>query len=787
MEAGGHRNPMPENTPAKPARSQFAIEGMSCPNCVHHVTQAIQEVPGVADVTVALEPPSASVRWVSGVSPEPGRVVTAVQQAGFKAKLDQESGAAAGLNRKRSDGWRTNLWIGAVCTVPLMAGEWLFGLGASRPFQWASFVLAAVVQVFAGARFYRGAWNHLKARSANMDTLVALGSTTAFAFSVFALFHGGASHLYFMEAAAIITLISLGHWLEARMSQRAAGSLQKLLHLAPAQACRRNPDGSESAVPVAQLVPNDLVVLRPGDRVPADGCVIEGDSAVDESMLTGEPMPVDKSVNATAYAGTINLNGRLVLRVTASGQATALANIVAAVQRAQNSRAAIQRLGDQVSNVFVPAVLLVAVATGLWWGLAPESAQRSAHWVAAHLHVSAPAFPALTAAFIHAAAVLIIACPCAMGLATPIAIMAGANAGAQRGILIRDGIALEKAGTITTVVFDKTGTLTSGQPSVAQFATYVGGERPKVHETKLAAAMARRSNHPLSQAIGRVDTEDVPLLNWEEVRGSGLLCYVHLSAPASRLAVARLGSLPWLRDAGVDLGCGSEFIERWATQGATLLGIAVDRWLMGLIALQDTIQPQAADVIEELKSRGFEVSLLTGDSRRTALAIGKQVGIRSENVHAEVHPEEKAELIRRLQANGERVAFVGDGINDAPALEQADLGIAVSRASDIAFEAADMILLRADIQSVSEGLRLARTTLRTIKQNLFWAFFYNALGVPLAALGLLNPMICAAAMGLSDLVVIGNALGLRHWKLVAWRKWRREFLRHFEAGVLRSK
>lgn len=735
----------------------------------------------MAGVEVSLESGRASVRWSAG-SPNPQAVIDAVTGLGFKASLLASAPEAPPSTPGES--WHRNLLVGLLCTIPLVVGDWILNWGSAAWFRWFSFLLASLVQSLAGMRFYRGAWLQLKARSANMDTLVALGSTTAYVLSVVTLLSGSGGHLFFMEAAAIITLISVGHWLEARMSHQAASSLRKLLHLAPPQARVRKADGSEELIPVSQVKLNDLVVLRPGDRIAVDGLVVDGSSSVDESMLTGESVPVDKKAGDTAYAGTVNINGRMAITVTAAGEGTALSNIIAAVQRAQNSRASIQRLGDRVSSVFVPVVVLVAVATALWWLIAPASAQQVSAWVAGVLHLSPHATVGLAAALIHAAAVLIVACPCAMGLATPVAIMAGTNAAAERGILIRDGVALEKAGRITSVMFDKTGTLTLGQPTVVHFTTYVGNDRPRVSEMRLAASMARHSNHPLSQAVAQLDPEEMPLLNWEEVRGSGLQCYVHLSSPVSRLAVARLGSLAWLRECGVDLECARDFVEEWSVKGVTLMGIAVDKQVLGIIALEDAIKPAAMEVVEELKARGYSVYLLTGDNEHTARTIARRVQIPEKNVFAEVRPEQKAEMVKQLQERGQRVAFVGDGINDAPALEQADLGIAVSRASDVALEAADMILLRSDIQSVPESLGLARATLRKIKQNLFWAFFYNVLGIPLAALGLLSPVFCALAMGASDIIVIGNALLLRHWRLLTWRKWQRELVRRLDAKVL---
>ena len=745
--------------------TELTVAGMTCGNCARHVTDAIQSVAVVHSATVDLENGRALVRWRAGAEQNVAAVIKAVEEKGYGAKAAEPG--AHNHEEQKAAGWQLNLWIGALGTVPLMLGEWVFGLGMAQWYRWISFALAGAVQVFAGARFYRGAWAQLRAGRSNMDTLVALGSTTAFAYSLWALFRGRGNHLYFMEAAAIITLISTGHWLESRASAQASSALRKLLDLAPALALRRNPDGSETKLPAAELLPNDIAVLRPGDRVPADGQVAEGDSAVNESMLTGESLPVDKAVGSELYAGTVNLNGRLLMRVTAIGEETSLARVIASVQRAQTSRANIQRLGDQVSNVFVPLVIAVALAAGLFWGLAPEAAGRVHALLARFLWPAQPPGSPLEAAFIITAAVLIIACPCAMGLATPVAIMAGTNAAARRGILIRDGIALEKAGTISAVVFDKTGTLTTGKPVVAETWEAEKGGMPA---RRLAAALARHSAHPISQALANLSADGIPLADWREVHGAGVQGEIkrpHLKGenPQERLVTARLGSLRWLRECGVDVTEGGAFVEHWSAQGASIIGLAENASLRGLFAVKDAMKPGAARVVEQLRQQGLRTYLVTGDNSLTAASIAGEAGIQPENVFAEIRPEQKAEFVQKLQMRGERVAFVGDGINDAPALERADLGIAVSRASDIAREAADIILLNSEIEAAPESLGLARATLRTIKQNLFWAFFYNAIGIPLAALGFISPILCAAAMGLSDLVVIGNALRLRRWRL----------------------
>ena len=737
-----------------PATTELHVSGMTCNNCARKVTEAAQKIPGVHSVAVSVTAERANIRWTTAAEKNLSAVLTAISRAGFSAK-EISADDTAKPNR-----WQWSLILSLAVTAALMMGEWIFHLMMEPWFQWLSFALASVVQIFCGAQFYRGAWRQLKVGASNMDTLVALGSTTAFGFSCWALFsrHGG--HVYFMEAAAIISLVSGGHWLEARVSENASGALKSLLNLAPQTARRiigradlpvsqfdlRNfkpvaaIQTAEVEIAVSELKINDRIALRPGDRVPVDGVVVEGESAVDEAMLTGESVPADKKTGSELFAGTVNLNGRLVMRVTATGEATALAHIIAAVQRAQTSRADIQRLGDRISNVFVPIIIGIALAAGIFWAI-HSGAEK---------------------AFVIAAGVLIVACPCAMGLATPAAIMAAANAAARRGILIRDGVALEKAGTITAIVLDKTGTLTSGELAVTGPWTPNDSKESTQLAQTLAGAMAKPSSHPVSKVLSWFSSDKIHLENWKEISGSGVEANL-ISGNGGR-EVLRLGSLPWLQKCGIKIPEGEAVIEKWKSDGATLVGLAQGSSLIGMFALRDFLKTNAAKVVWRLQHQGFKTYLLTGDNPQTAAAIAKQVHIPSENVFAEVRPEQKAEFIKKLQAAGERVAFVGDGINDAPALTQADLGIAVSRASDVAREAADIILLKSEIEAVPEALGLARATLRTIKQNLFWAFFYNALGVPLAACGVISPIFCAAAMGVSDLIVIGNALRLLRWK-----------------------
>lgn len=737
---------------ATPARvTNLRVSGMTCNNCARHVTEALQSVPGVRSAEVQLEEGSATVRW-NGESPDSSQLLGALAEAGYPGEVVEPGGEAKPRNKwSPFEGWLFNVVVGLAVTLPMMVLEWGFGVGMERWYHWLSFILALPLQLLGGGKFYRGAWAQLKIGQSNMDTLVALGSTTAFLYSVWGLFAGWHSHLFFMDAAAIITLVSVGHYLESKASAQAASSLKALLNLSPEQARRLNDAGEEELVDVAKLRIGDRVALKPGDRAGTDGKVVQGASAVDESMLTGESMPVEKMPGANIYAGTVNQSGRLVLEVTATGESTALARIIEVVRRAQTSRANIQRLGDRVSSVFVPIVVVIALATALLWGLAPGAAAAAHNFLAQFLWKLNVPMEGIGAAVFHSAAVLIIACPCAMGLATPIAIMAGTNAAARRGILIRDGAALEKSGSITAVVFDKTGTLTEGKVSVAEVKDLASG--PGLDTRAVAAALAALSNHPLSRAIAKLSVQPLLVENWKEHRGSGLEGTISGET-------FRMGSLKWAASNGVNI----DPPEQWINQAFTVNALFRGQEPVGLIALKDAPKKNAGTVISSLRKDGKKIYLVTGDNRRTAEALAREVGLSAEDVFAEVRPEEKAEIVKKLQAAGEKVAFAGDGINDAPALEQADLGIALMNASDVARESADIVLLKAELEAIPEALGIARATLRTIKQNLFWAFFYNALGVPLAALGFLTPIFSALAMGLSDLFVVGNALRLRVWK-----------------------
>lgn len=766
----------PETNPSAPGSLRLKIGGMTCQNCVRHVREALQATAGVRSVEVDLARGEALVAAEESTGLVAGALIDRVRAAGFAAeefKLTDPSPAG--------HAWNTSLLLGLAVTAFLMLGEWVFGWHHESWFRWTAFALGTVVQFYAGREFYRGAWRQLQQGQSSMDTLVALGSTTAYGLSVAVLFAGSGGHLHFMEAAAIISFISLGHWLEARVGRNAENALRALMKLAPDEACRQEADGSEHRVPVAKLKLNDAVVLRPGEAVPTDGTVIEGDSAVDEAMLTGEAMPVDKVLHSRLYAGTINLNGRLVMLVTGTGERTALARVIDAVKRAQSSRASIQRLADRVSNVFVPIVVLVALATGLWWGFGAASARAAHDYFAGWLWSIQLPETTWVAALMHLAAVLIVACPCAMGLATPAAIMVAANTAARRGILIRDGVALEKAGEIDTIVFDKTGTLTRGEPKLLRFETYRdAADRPALDEMRVAVSLARISNHPVSRAVAAYGCEAYSVTDCREVRGCGIEARLELAKPVGRAYVVRLGSIRWLKGLEIDLDRAAEFVAGWTAKGATVLGITADQWLLGVLAVRDELRPGAAQVVKDLIRSGRGVHLVTGDHPVSAAAIAAEVGISQSAVFAEASPEQKPEYVRKLQEQGQRVAFVGDGINDAPALEKADLGIAVSMAAEISRKAADMVLLRTDVAAVPEALGLARVTLRRIRQNLFWAFFYNAAAIPLAALGFLNPMLCAALMGLSDLVVVGNSLRIYWWRPFRRERWLAALKENFE-------
>lgn len=759
--------------PEKPrdkTRTVLKVNGMNCQNCARKVRETISAFDNVSRVDVDLSGGSATIYWRDIRDKDVNQIISALKKTGYSATEVAQVEDTHEHGLESVSGWKTNILIGLLVFIPLMVGEWFLHAHDKPWFRWTAFVGALIVQVVCGKRFYAGAWNQLRRFSANMDTLVALGSSAAFGYSVWALFTNQ-PHLYFMEAVGIITLISIGHWLEARMSQKAGAALRELMNLSPSKA-RLLVNNKEVEVAVNELKPGDHVVIKPGDRVPTDGEIVEGVAFVDESMLTGESLPVEKKSGSKVFAGTINQDGVAIVRVEAIGEETALWRIIELVRKAQESRADIQRLADKVSNIFVPVVIVVALAAGLWWGLDYESAKNFHQTLSAFLWQTGIPQNPFAAALIHIAAVLIIACPCAMGLATPVALMAGTSVAARRGILIRDSVALEKTGKITCIVFDKTGTLTEGKLSISSMVDVKSGGTPSVETLEIIRKMTCSSNHPASRALC-VGIQKILKVNekenasaifgtngWREIRGHGI--EMELTGDSSQTkTLYRLGSFQWLESCAVKIPNNIKVILE---DGGITVGFSKNDELVAYFVLEDTLKQGIREVIASLERNGLKVYMVTGDNRKSARRIAEQTGIEPERVFAEVKPEEKSGIIKSLQAQGERVAFVGDGINDAPALETANLGIAVSQASDIAREAADIILLKSDVHVIPEALGLARATLRTIKQNLFWAFFYNAAAVPLAALGFLSPIVCAAAMGVSDVVVIGNALRLNRWK-----------------------
>ena len=777
----------PRGTPPPPlgTQTELRIEGMDCGNCVRSVTEALQGVAGISRAVVDLRTATARAYWLPDRPAEPDRLIAAVRKAGYRARLPEDAGLAAHPASSASPAaphpWKTALWLGIPSTILLLAGDWVAGWGMHRPFQWVAWVVATVVQAGVGWRFYRGAWRQAQAGRSNMDTLVSLGSSTAYLWSLWLLFTQDHAHLFFTESVSILTLISVGHALEARMSAKAGDALKALLALAPATARRLDAGGQEQEIPVAQLRTGDRLRIKPGDRIPVDAVVLEGASSADESLLTGEPMPVGKTPGSALLAGSVNVEGSLVVRVNATGEHTTLARIAAVVERAQSSRASVQRLADQVSSVFVPVVVVIACLAAAAWAWNPAMIR---HWQAMlapllwHPQASTSPMSDAVAAF---CSVLIVACPCAMGLATPVALMAGINAAARRGILIRDAIALEKAGRISALAFDKTGTLTVGRPSVTRWDDLRPAESRSVPLLTLAHTLAERSQHPVSRAVvataralrdpgagtatavgsvSAVSPALPSLTSWRELQGRGIEA---IAAGSDAARPLRLGSLGWMRSLGVPLDRESEAaIQQASDAGQSALLLVEGTVLLGILQVGDAVRPDSADVLQRLHDQGIETWLLSGDTGPACHAVAKAVGIPQERVRAECRPEDKVRILGDIQARGRRVAFVGDGINDSPALAAADLGIAVALASDVAREAADIVLLRPDLAAVVEALDLAGRTLRTIRQNLFWAFFYNAAAVPLAALGFLSPVVCALTMGLSDLIVIGNALRLRH-------------------------
>jgi len=740
---------------------------MSCASCVARVEKALAAVPGVVSASVNLAAKSGTVEYVPGIADREA-LRAAVAGAGYavpEVKAGEDPLALQErMQRDEERSLLTRLKVGVALGVPLFLLAQLEMIAGSARMPFSPFVgaliqlmLATPIQFYSGSRFYRGAWATAKHGTTDMNTLVALGTTAAYAYSLVATFFpgifavpGAAAHVYFDTSAAIIVLILLGRYFESRAKGKTSAAVKNLIGLQPATA-RVIRAGAETDMPLGEVRAGDIVVVRPGEKIPVDGVVSEGTAAVDESMLTGEPIPAEKGPGSGVTGGTMNLNGRLVFTAVRVGKDTVLARIVRMVQEAQGTQPPIGSLADVIASRFVPAVRGIAAATFIaGWSYGPE--------------------PRLTYAMISTISVLIIACPCALGLATPTSIMVATGKGAELGILIRSGAALETAHKVQTVIFDKTGTVTRGRPGLSGIRPVPGGEFQGIDGEKellrLAAIAETGSEHPLGEAIVRgAQARGIafePPREFFSAAGRGIR-----AAVGGRLV--RVGNRNWLEEEGVDLSAILPAADAVSEAGDTPVFIAVDGKAAGLAAVTDEVKEGAPRAIGSLREMGMEVVMLTGDNPRTAKAVAARAGI--DRVMAEVLPDRKAEEVRKIQAEGKTVAMVGDGINDAPALAQADVGMAIGTGTDIAMEAGDIVLMSGDLGGVASAVRLSRATLRNIRQNLFWAFAYNVVLIPVAAgvlypsYGLLlNPILAAAAMGLSSVTVVSNALRLRRFR-----------------------
>lgn len=716
----------------------LSVEGMTCASCVSRVEKALRKVDGVLDASVNLATERARVKVAAGV--DPLALVRAIGQEGYQAAVQRDDSAVA-ASEKTSGRDALKVALAALLSLPLvlpMLVE-LFGGHWMLP-GWAQFALATPIQFWLGARFYRAGWKAVRAKAGNMDLLVALGTSAAYGLSVYQILVNDGEvmlHLYFEASAGVITLVLLGKWLEARAKRQTASAIRALQVLRPESArVRRGAIDVDVAIDKVRI--GDLVVIRPGERVAVDGTITEGASQVDESLITGESLPVSKHVGDKVTGGAINADGLLVVRTDAVGSETTLSRIIRLVESAQAAKAPIQHMVDKVSAVFVPVVLVLAFLTLIGWWLTTGD---------------------IEVAIINAVAVMVIACPCSLGLATPTAIMAGTGVAAKYGILIKDAEALEIAHGVTTVVFDKTGTLTMGKPAVAALVpTDIDSDRL----LQLAASVQNGSEHPLAKAVidAAAARSIAPLaaVDVKALPGRGL------AATVDGLAL-QLGNTRSMQELDIDLGTLSVRAASLENDGHTISWLACagpQKRLLGLFAFGDQIKPSAYLAVGRLHRLGVKTVLLTGDNKGSATTVGRALGI--DQIVAEVLPADKADKVAELKRGGQVVAMVGDGINDAPALAAADVGIAMATGTDVAMHAAGVTLMRGDPELVADAIDVSRRTYRKIRQNLFWAFIYNVVGIPLAAFGLLNPMVAGAAMAFSSVSVISNALLLKRWK-----------------------
>ena len=764
----------PAPSPVAPAEIALPIEGMTCASCVNRIERFLRNTPGVADATVNLATEVATIHYLPNVATR-SDLEDAVEAAGYEVRIPRpvttpSPGVSAALAARTADDEarereaRTTL-VQAVASIAVAAGIMVLMALPTEALSMEARNLIALgpataIQVWAGRRFYRSAWRAARHGTSNMDTLVALGTSAAWGYSTVITLApsimeaAGLEPLtYFDSAAIIIGLVLLGRWLESRAKSRTTGAMRRLAALG-ATSARRIVGTDETDVPLEAVVVGDLLRVRPGDKVPVDGVIVEGASAVDEALLTGEPIPAAKAVGDTVIGATLNTTGSFIMRATHVGKDTALARIIDLVERAQGSKAPIARLADRIAEVFVPLVLVLAAGTFVaWMAVGPE--------------------PRLTHALVAAITVLVIACPCAMGLATPTAIMVGTGRGAEVGILIRGGEALETAHRIDTVVFDKTGTLTLGRPVVAEVIPARGWSTEAVLD--LAASAETGSEHPLAAAIlARARLDELGFLRVRDFRadvGGGIEATVETDR-GPRLV--RVGSAGWLEGLGIDLADLVHSTAHVAVEARTLAFVSVDDQTIGAIAIADPVRPESPEAVERLARAGVTSVLATGDGAATAEAVATAVGIGGAGVVADARPGDKSALIDRLRAEGRTVAMVGDGLNDAPALAAADIGIAIGTGADVAIEASDITLVGGDPRAVATAIELSRATMRVIRQNLVWAFGYNVLLIPVAmgvlypAFGItLTPALAAGAMALSSVLVVVNALRLRRVRLAA--------------------
>ncbi len=719
----------------------LAIRGMTCASCSARVERALERVPGVLQASVNLASEQARVRCLGGTPL--ATLQQAVSAAGYQA---DSQGSSADPQRQALRRQRLAVLLALLLAAPLLLPMLASPLGLHWMLPaWLQALLATPVQFILGARFYVAGWKALRAGSGNMDLLVAIGTSAGFGLSLYLWWQspaGGMPHLYFEASAVVIALVLLGKYLESRAKQQTGAAIRALQALRPERAVRLEA-GEERTVSIAELRPDDVLVVRPGERFAADGEVLQGESQADESLLTGESRALPKGPGAQVIGGSINGDGRLLVRIHALGSESVLARIIRLVEDAQAAKAPIQRLVDRVSAVFVPCVLLIALATLAGWLLAGAG---------------------LETALINAMAVLVIACPCALGLATPAAIMTGTGVAARHGILIRDASALEQAHAVRRLAFDKTGTLTAGRPRLLHLQAAEGDEQTLLRS---AGALQQGSEHPLAAALLAQCAE----------RGIRLPALEHSQALPGRGIAGTLdgrqlllGNRRLLAEQQLDGGSLQAQAQRWEDQGCTLswlLEQTPQPRLLGLLAFGDALRPGAREAVAQLQQAGIDCHLISGDSAGSVRLVGAQLGIRQ--LHAEVLPGDKAALIASLRQDGSVVAMVGDGVNDAPALAAADVGIAMGSGTDVAMQAAGITLMRSDPRLVAAALEISRRTYAKIRQNLFWAFIYNLVGIPLAAWGLLNPVIAGAAMALSSVSVLGNALLLRRWQPQAER------------------